>query len=150
MFRVGQEFLIFSSRLRSKMSTTYNGITYAAAPPDGVARDVNPAYEATALIVVTAVTLPLATLFVGIRLYTRYFITASVGMDDCKCSRRCSCPETLLMLIIVLISCVVVMLGGLISCALMVGLCCHSKSRQYYEHRLHYLCFALNGNKTKM
>lgn len=69
------------------MSTTYNGITYAAAPPDGVTRDVNQPYEATALIVVTAVTLPLATLLMGIRIYTRYFVTASVGVDDCKCSQ---------------------------------------------------------------
>lgn len=66
------------------MSAIYNGVRYAAAPPDGVERDVNQPYEATTLIVVTAVTLPLATLFVGIRLYTRYFITASVGVDDCK------------------------------------------------------------------
>lgn len=110
------------------MSATYNGITYAAAPPDGIARDVNQPYEARALIVVTAITLPLATLFVGIRLYTRYFITASVGVDDCECSRRFSCAATLVVPKSGLTSCVVVMLGALISCAVMIGLVGHSKS----------------------
>lgn len=65
-----------------RMSVSSNGIIYAGAPPDGLARDLTQPYEAAGLTTTCVVTMTVAIVFVGIRLYTRYFITASVGADD--------------------------------------------------------------------
>lgn len=54
------------------------------AAPDGLTPDYGRPYEATPLIVVTGIFLPLSVLTMGIRLYTRIIISSKVAFDDCK------------------------------------------------------------------
>ncbi|KAK9417635.1 hypothetical protein SUNI508_01392 [Seiridium unicorne] len=60
----------------------YNGILYAMAPPDGVTPNNENPYEATSLIAITGVFLPLSVITMVIRLYTRAIISGKVAFDD--------------------------------------------------------------------
>lgn len=65
------------------MSTT-NGILYPMEPPVGFERNPDEHFEATSLIVVISVFLPLAVITTGIRVYMRATVTGGLGKDDCK------------------------------------------------------------------
>ncbi|KAI0131883.1 hypothetical protein BJ170DRAFT_679781 [Xylariales sp. AK1849] len=60
----------------------YNGVLYASAPPDGVTPDPDAPYEATSLLTVIGVFLPLAVITTGVRLYTRMAIQGQIAFDD--------------------------------------------------------------------
>ncbi|KAH8681691.1 hypothetical protein BX600DRAFT_485513 [Xylariales sp. PMI_506] len=62
--------------------STYNGVTYAMAPPDGGAPDPDQQYQATSMIVIIAIFLPLAVVTVAIRTYTRAVISRKFAFDD--------------------------------------------------------------------
>ncbi|KAK8867636.1 hypothetical protein PGQ11_006214 [Apiospora arundinis] len=59
-----------------------NGILYAAAPPFGVTRNPDEPHQATTLVVVTGIFLPLAVISMAIRTYTRAAIVRKVAFDD--------------------------------------------------------------------
>ncbi|KAK7955918.1 uncharacterized protein PG986_005140, partial [Apiospora aurea] len=60
----------------------YQGVMYAAAPPPGVTPDPDEPHQATALVVVTGIFLPLAVISMAIRMYTRAAIVKKVAFDD--------------------------------------------------------------------
>ncbi|KAK8052513.1 hypothetical protein PG993_003898 [Apiospora rasikravindrae] len=60
----------------------YQGVMYAAAPPPGVTPDPDEPHQATALVVVTGIFLPLAVISMAIRMYTRAAIVRKVAFDD--------------------------------------------------------------------
>lgn len=64
--------------------SVYNGVTYAMAAPDGQTPDQSHLYEATPLIVITGIFLPLSVATMAIRMYTRVIISSKVAFDDCK------------------------------------------------------------------
>lgn len=62
----------------------YNGVVYSMAPPDGVIPNYENPYKATSLLVIVGIFLPLATVTMVIRMYTRAIISAKVAFDDCE------------------------------------------------------------------
>ena len=52
-----------------------------------MAIDTDPSTQQHAIVIVSIVAPIVTTLFVAIRLWTRTFVTHSVGYDDCKLSR---------------------------------------------------------------
>lgn len=60
-----------------------NNTIYIMNPPEGVLRDPGAPPDATALIAVISLLLPLAAVAVVIRLYTRARINLHVAVDDC-------------------------------------------------------------------
>ena len=66
------------------MASSHNVHGVAPAPPGQVANFVNPPTKMGSNIVLRTVMLFFVTLCVGVRLYTRQFITHQLGLDDCK------------------------------------------------------------------
>jgi hypothetical protein len=64
--------------------STFDGVVYSAAAPDGYTPDWNRPYEATALIACIWAFFPLAIATTAIRLYTRSQIVGNLAVDDCK------------------------------------------------------------------
>lgn len=62
----------------------YQGVMYAADPPEGVARDPDQTPNASVIIAVTAVVFPLATLSMFVRMYARIVLIKKVAFDDCE------------------------------------------------------------------
>ena len=54
-----------------------------------MAIDTDPSTQQHAIVIVSVVAPTVTTLFVAIRLWTRTFVTHSVGWDDCKLSCLC-------------------------------------------------------------
>lgn len=53
-------------------------------PPPGVVRDINQVPADAPLVIVTAIFFPLATICMGIRVYTRAAIVCKLSFDDCE------------------------------------------------------------------
>lgn len=66
------------------MASSGKPVGMAPAPPGQVANLVNPETERGDNIAFHTVMLFFVTLCVGVRLYTRRFITHHLGLDDCK------------------------------------------------------------------
>ena len=66
------------------MSSSGKVVGVAPAPPGHVANFVDPPTKTGGNIALHAVMLFFVTLCVGIRLYTRCFITRQPGLDDCE------------------------------------------------------------------
>lgn len=63
-----------------------------ASPPPGVIPNfVNPESHAYQLIITVAVCLAFVVIAVSMRLYTKQFITKSMGWDDCKSNTEDMC-----------------------------------------------------------
>lgn len=69
---------------QTPIMSMYQGVMYAAAPPPGVTPNPDEPHQATALVVVTGIFLPLAVISMAIRVYTRAIIVSKVAFDDCK------------------------------------------------------------------
>ena len=54
-----------------------------------MAIDTDPSTQQHAIVIVSIVAPIVTTLFVAIRLWTRTFVTHSLGRDDCKLPRLC-------------------------------------------------------------
>ncbi|KAJ4137122.1 hypothetical protein NW768_002702 [Fusarium equiseti] len=59
-----------------------NGVMFPMDPPPGVVRDINQVPADAPLVVVTAIFFPLATICMGIRVYTRAAIVCKLSFDD--------------------------------------------------------------------
>lgn len=68
----------------------YNGVLYAADPPEGVERDPDQKPEAAVLTVITGITFALSTISIFTRLYGRTVLMKKFAFDDCKymCTRN--------------------------------------------------------------
>lgn len=71
-------------RIAKEMASTTKLVGVIPAPPGQVANFVNPATKTGSNIALHTVMLFFVTLCVGIRLYTRQYITRQLGLDDCK------------------------------------------------------------------
>lgn len=59
----------------------------AAPPPDGVVSNFSdPPSQKKPIFIVNGVFIPLMVISVAIRIYTRKYISGSLGWDDCMCS----------------------------------------------------------------
>lgn len=68
-----------------KMIFPRDEIVPAKPPPPGVKSNfINPQSRQPEMIAINAILLTIATLFLLMRLWTRSFITRSIGWDDCK------------------------------------------------------------------
>lgn len=66
----------------------------ASPPPDGVVSNFShPASQERTLTVVNAIFVPLMVCAVAIRIYTRRFLSGSLGWDDCKVSNPVDCSK---------------------------------------------------------
>lgn len=65
-----------------------NGILYPMDPPPGFERNPNEPYEATSLIVVISIFLPLAVITTGVRIYIRTMVAGGLAKDDCELYQR--------------------------------------------------------------
>lgn len=64
----------------------YLNTTPGIPPPPGVTSNfVNPESCAHIPRIVIAISIPIMTICVLMRLYTRLFVTRTFGIDDCKC-----------------------------------------------------------------
>ena len=63
----------------------YSNTPMVAPPPGAVSNFSDPKTQSTNLIILNTVFLPLMLIVVGIRLYSRAFLSHAVGWDDCKC-----------------------------------------------------------------
>lgn len=61
----------------------YNGVLYAADPPEGVERNPNQEPEAAVLTVITGITFALSTISMITRLYGRIVLIKKFAFDDC-------------------------------------------------------------------
>lgn len=66
----------------------YQGVLYAADPPEGVAREPDQSPDASVIIAVTAIVFPLATISMFIRMYARIVLIKKVAFDDCEYFER--------------------------------------------------------------
>lgn len=64
--------------------SVYNGVLYAADPPDGIERDPDQQPEAAVLTVITGITFALSTFSIITRLYGRIVLMKKFAFDDCR------------------------------------------------------------------
>jgi hypothetical protein len=77
---------LFSRIVQPAMAPSSAAIVGLAPPPPGVTPNfVHPESIAYHITITLAVCLVLCTCVLLLRLYTRYFITRMLGVDDCKC-----------------------------------------------------------------
>lgn len=57
---------------------------YLMQPPEGFVRDLNQPHQAAPLVVVAVIFLPLATISMVVRVYTRIALVHKFSFDDCK------------------------------------------------------------------
>jgi hypothetical protein len=77
--------LCLVSTMRSLLKIESEGIVAALPPPPGVIPNFeHPESQGHRVVITTAILVPLATLVVTLRIYTRGMIVRSIGSDDCK------------------------------------------------------------------